>query len=140
MLAWLFVTAFAATSPSSAEATGSGSLIGRWELTEAAQRDLPAECRTAAYEFKPNALVMESGRLKITTAYKVTREGPLFLVHQSNPSDNGQPNCQGRSSEYVLQHFVMDLEFEIVEGKLRLYMWHKSAGAYVELQHPAPAP
>jgi hypothetical protein len=65
------------------------------------------------------------------TAYKAEQRGELTLVRQSDLRHNGQPNCQGRSAEYVAERFVMDLEIEVVDGRLRVYMFQKSGGDYL---------
>ncbi|WP_440222280.1 hypothetical protein ACQQ2N_14435 [Dokdonella sp. MW10] len=86
------------------------------------------------YEITSESITTESGALRVVADYQAIPGDAATIVRQSNLRHNGQPNCQGRPAEYVVQRFVIDIEMEVVDGRLRVYMLGKPRGKYEEFE------
>jgi hypothetical protein len=114
-----------AAGASCSEAQDAGDIsayYGLWQLSPATAKTMPLACRTASYQITPDTITTNSGELVIVTSYEPIRTSDGLVLRQSNISHNGKPNCQGIPADFVVEHFVMNLELDIVGGDLRIYL------------------
>jgi len=107
---------------------------GRWVLTAVSAQKLPPACSTAAYEITPTTITAFTGQLEISASYEAVRTAEGLTFRQHDLRHNGNANCQGIPAEYVVDHFVMNLELDLVDGLLRIYLPSRASGQYLELE------
>jgi len=93
-------------------------LLGRWDLGEAVQ-----DCAQASMEFTTDGHIRSvSGQqtLEATATYTPNNEGFLIALHMA--ANNGKPNCQGISAEYVSAHFAPFILVTVNGSTLSLVM------------------
>lgn len=119
--------------PATAVPSGPAAAVyGRWLISPEAALMLPVECLSASYEFGPDTITMRSGELVLVAAYRLEDSDAGLVFVQSGISHNGRDNCQGVPGEYVASHYQPRLEAEVAGGRLRLYLFGRGNGNFVE--------
>ena len=103
---------------------------GKWRIEGVRGDSLPSGCKNAGYEITASQITMRSGELTIVASYRAERSGRGFLLRQFALSHNGRPNCQGISAEYVVAHYLMDLDVDLIDGRLRVYFPDRTHDRY----------
>jgi len=96
---------------------------GQWQLSGASVQ-FPESCKSLFYWYRRDgSLEAHDGKLIMTGTYTVTKVSKGLFLHSSYVSDNGQPNCQGLSAEFVRQNNVSRVLVQFAGGpdKLRIY-------------------
>jgi hypothetical protein len=93
---------------------------------------LPTECRKAIYEITATTIEGRSGQLVVRAAYRARREGNGFALEQYAISNNGLPNCQGIPADYVMSHWIKELDVDVIDGRLRLYFPDRTHDRYTD--------
>jgi len=84
--------------------------------------DAPAACVNASVEYRSDGTVLiRSGPQTITATYSTAPAGKRFLVERTNVQSNGEPNCQGRPAQYVIDHFVRKAYLEVADDTLKVF-------------------
>jgi hypothetical protein len=108
-------------------------LAGSWTLSEQSAGKLPSGCRNSRLVFTSDGkLISFNGDLRFVTKISIKKRNEGFDTHQHIVEHNGRPNCQGRSADYIVAHFVQDVYFERAGTLLRQYIWTKESGRFVE--------
>jgi hypothetical protein len=96
-------------------------LIGVWGIG-ALPADAPAACANASTEYRSDGTVLiRSGAETVTATYTITPMGKRLLVERTNIQSNGEPNCQGRPAQYVVDHFVREAYLELTPDTLKVF-------------------
>jgi hypothetical protein len=94
-------------------------LLGVWGIGPLPP-DVPATCATGSTEYRSDGTVLiRSGPQTVTAAYTTTAAGKGLLLERTNVQSNGEPNCQGRPAQYVIDHFVRKAYLEVGDDTLR---------------------
>ena len=108
-------------------------LTGSWTLSKVAATKLPSQCRNARLVFTSDRkLISLNGELRFVTNIAIVKRNGGFTIRQEIVEHNGKPNCQGKSAEHIVAHFVKDVYFERVGPVLRQYIWTKESGRFVD--------
>ena len=75
---------------------------------------------------------VHSGRLIVNASYRARISGTGFVLEQFAISSNGLPNCQGIPADYVMSHWVKDIDVDIVDGRLRVYFPDRTYDSYTD--------
>jgi hypothetical protein len=95
-------------------------LVGVWR--NQASEFAPEPCRQASIEFRNDSTVfLKTGKQTLTASYSVERGPSRLVVQQRDLRSNGEPNCQGISAEFVLEHYVNPLYVDVAGDTLRIY-------------------
>jgi hypothetical protein len=95
-------------------------LVGVWR--NQASEHSPEPCGQASIEFRPDSTVfLKTGKQTLTATYSVARGPSRLVVQQRDLRSNGEPNCQGISAEFVVQHYVNPLYVDVTGDTLRIY-------------------
>ena len=80
-------------------------LIGKWKM-QSASVQLPDTCNSMTFQFLADGTYIgDDGSMVMTMKYDIVEDGGgLLLNFFPAISDNGHPNCQGLSPQYVRQH------------------------------------
>jgi len=109
-------------------------LIGVWRNTRSFGQE---SCLEATIEFrKDSTLLVRNGAAVVTATYTVSQQGNRLVVVQDDVRTNGEPNCQGIPSQYVLDHQLSRGYFEIVGDTLRLYRKYRDSTPAFEATRP----
>ena len=112
--------------------TGTAALQGKWRIAGSDGVPLPDACQNITLEIGPASIRSRSGTLEMTTAYEVIMDEGKITIRQSSLTHNGGENCQGISAEYVVEHFAHDLDADVIDDRLRLYLPSRESGEYTE--------
>ena len=108
-------------------------LAGSWTFTGGAASKLPLQCRNARLVFTSDRkLISLNGELRFVTTISIGKRDGGFLIHQEIVEHNGRPNCQGKSADHIVAHFVKDVYFERIGTLLRQYIWTKESGRFID--------
>jgi len=137
-----FAVLVLALSPARAGAAVPAELLGPWIVSEASRVGLPAECHGMRMEFTSDAtLIIVSGAQRFVTKITIEQDRGRFVVHNGDVVEsNGMPNCQGRPAEYVMSHLVREVYLDYFErdgAVLRMYVWTRESGRFVDFVRPA---
>ena len=95
-------------------------LIGLWRSQGDQESHEP--CMKASMEFRDDGtMLVSSGKQTLTGTYSVDSGPSRLVVRQHNMVSNGEPNCQGIPSDYVLQHYVNTFYVDVHGDTLRIY-------------------
>ncbi len=84
--------------------------------------DAPAACGNISTEYRSDGTVLiRSGPQTVTATYTTTAAGKGFLLERTNVQSNGEPNCQGRAAQYVIDHFVRKAYLEVGGDTLKMF-------------------
>jgi len=90
------------------------------------------------YEITASVITMHSGELTISASYRAERAGEGFVLRQYSFTDNGHPNCQGVSADYVKSHYLRDIDVDLVGDRLRVYIPKRSSNRYADFVRFSP--
>ena len=82
------------------------SLIGKWELSDEFANLVPDSCKDVYLEITNESFNTISGHQIIFAEYSASYRGKDTVIILSNITSNGQANCQGYSSDFVLNNFA----------------------------------
>jgi len=96
-------------------------LLGVWGIGPLPP-DAPAACANVSTEYRSDGTVLiRSGPQTLTATYATTPAGKGFLLERTNVQSNGEPNCQGRPAQYVIDHFVRKAYLEVGGDTLKMF-------------------
>jgi hypothetical protein len=116
-----------------AECAELAQVLGRWEMTPPTAEKLPPGCRHAGFEITMTTVTGFSGESLLVASYVPVESQSGLLLRLTLLSHNGEDNCQGIPANYVIENFQREMEIDIVDGYLRLYMPTRASGNYLEL-------
>lgn len=115
-----------------ASTTETAVLQGKWRIDGSKGDPLPAACQSITLEIGPSRILARSGTLEMTTVYEVLADEGSMKLRQTPLTHNGGQNCQGIPAEFVVEHFVQDMDAELIDDRLRLYLPSRESGQYTE--------
>ena len=112
-------------------------LIGKWAM-QSASMQFSAACKSMTFQFLADGTyVGDDGSMVLTMKYEMAEVGNGLVLTFSPPlSDNGQPNCQGLSPQFVREHPPRKSLVRFVENteSLRLYFGPTEQSPYAVLR------
>ena len=116
-----------------AECAELAQMLGRWEMTPSTAEKLPPACRHAGFEITMTNITGFSGDSILVASYVPVESESGLLLRLTLLSHNGEDNCQEIPANYVIDNFQREMELDIVNGHLRLYMPTRASGNYLEM-------
>jgi hypothetical protein len=96
-------------------------LVGLWGIRPLPS-DAPPACANISTEFRSDGTVLiHSGAETVTANYTTTPHGNRLLLERTNVQTNGEPNCQGRPAQYVVDHFFREAYVELTQDTLKMF-------------------
>lgn len=121
-----------AHGPAAPRALQPADLYGRWQIVPTLQLPMPPACLSVSYEFAPDTITMRSGELELVAGYRRENSETGLVLVQSGISHNGRDNCQGVPGDDVASHYQPRLELDLVDDRLRLYLFGRGNGPFAE--------
>lgn len=115
-----------------ASSSPAAAMYGRWLIAPEAALAMPAHCLSVSYEFSADTVTLRSGDLVLVAGYALEASAAGLVFVQSGIRHNGGDNCQGVAADYVASHYEPRLEVELAGERLRLYLFGRANGRYVE--------